>query len=342
MKTKHVWLGLSAVALAGGLWFARAAWRAHHQIVTLHVRNAPLAEVLRKIEWQTWKKIRAEKGLDARITLSVVNRPLTYVLDRLAEQAGAQWSTLYAVYDSSHGLTALDTALRWDGKLEPAGWTKVAPEAPRFKEPEQFGDLPQPGTAPTIEKLPPDFSPGSVVTATEDSVAEIPSRSKSKTEVTGPDMMGHAPRAFHVVKKGAGDGSIEEEIWSPEELVMEIGLKTKLGSEQPANDIPAAAIQTAQKLKAHWTTYLALRRSALGIGFADRPFRRFMHRGPAQLQGTDVENLQAQLPPPDLEEAAKQERNDLFERLTPEQRVRRARELASQTRIENQSVYENK
>jgi hypothetical protein len=154
--------------------------------------------------------------------------------------------------------------------------------------------------------------------------------------------MRQSPRTLHVVKKGAGDGSIEEEIWNPEELVVETGLRTRLGSEQLENDIPTAAIQTAQKLKAHWTTYVALRKSALGIGLGDRPFRGFMHRGPApQLYGTNVENLQAQLPPPDLEEAAKQERNDLFERLTPEQRVRRARELTTQTRIESQNVYEN-
>ena len=331
------------MALTSGLWLARAAWRAHHQLVTLHVRNAPLGEVLREIESQTWKKVRAEKSLDARITLNVVNRPLAYVLDRLAEQSGAQWSTLYALYDSAKALTALDKALRGDGKLEPAGWTKLAPEPPKFNEPAEFGDLPPPGAAPVIEKLPPDFSPGAVVTATEDSVAAIPSTSKSKAEFSGSDTVRHAPRTVRVVKNGAGDGSIEEEIWSPEELVVETALRPKLADEQPQNEIPAAAVQISRKLKSRWTTYLALRKSALGVGFGGQRFRRFAGRGPQpNLNGTNIETLQAELPTADFEEAAKQERNDLFERLTAEQRVRRARELSAETRIQTRNVYENK
>src|SRR5258708_1512931 len=127
MKTKSIFLGLGALVVAARLWFGPGAWRAHHQLVSLNVRNAPLPEVLRKIERQPGKKIRAEKSLDARITLHVVAKPLLYVLDRLAEQAGAHWSTLYAVYDSARALGALDSALSSDGKPEPAGGTKLAP-----------------------------------------------------------------------------------------------------------------------------------------------------------------------------------------------------------------------
>ena len=338
VKTKYLWRGLGAVALAGGLWFGPAAWRAHQQIVTLHVRNAPLAEVLRKIERQTWKNIRAEKALDARITLNVVNQPLTYVLDRVAAQAGAQWSTLYAVYDSPSALTALDTALRGDGKLGPAGWTKLAPEPPKLIEPQALDDFPQRGTAPVIEKSPTGFSPGPTVTATEDSTTESTPTSKSTANVHGPDRMRYAPRTLRIVKKGASDGSVEEELWSPEELLVETALKPRLGHEQPQNDIPLAAVQTAQKVNAHWRTYVAFRKSAMGIGFAGRRFGQFVDRGHGPLvNGTNSEDRQSELPPPNLEEAAKQERNDLFERLTPEQRVRRAREFSTQTGLENQN-----
>jgi hypothetical protein len=332
VKTKYLWLGASALILTGGLWFARAAWRAHYQLVTLHVRNVPLTEVLRKIEWQTWKKIRAEKALDARITLNVVNKPLVSVLDRLAEQAGARWSTLYAVYDSPRTLNALNTALSGDGKLEPAGWTKLAPEPPKFGEAGEPGYLPQPGMAPEIEKLPPGFAPGPIVTATEDSVMDNPSPGKSKAGTTDSRIVRQAPRAFHIVRKGANDGGVQEEVWTAEELVVETTLKARIGNEQPPNEIPVAAAQTAQKLKAHWTTYLAFRKSALGIGFGDQRFRRFARGGPGpELNGTNIENLQAQGPPPDFEEAAKQERNDQFEKLTAEQRVRRARERLGST-----------
>jgi len=109
------------------LWAGRVVWGINHQLVTLNVRNIPLAEVLRKVEWQTWKKIRAEKNLDARITLHLKNKPLSYVLDRLAEQAGARWSTLYAVYDSPRAVKSLDAALRADSKLEPQAGQKLHP-----------------------------------------------------------------------------------------------------------------------------------------------------------------------------------------------------------------------
>src|SRR5439155_16060440 len=110
------------------------AWQMHHQLVSLDVRNMPLPDVLRIVERQTWKKLRAEKNLEARITLRVKNKPLPYVLDRIAEQAGARWSTLYAVYNSPNAVKALDTSLRGASKIRSAGWTKVAPKPPPMDE----------------------------------------------------------------------------------------------------------------------------------------------------------------------------------------------------------------
>src|SRR5262249_694914 len=108
MKTKYLLLGIGALFAVIGVWAGRIVWRINHQLITLDVRNAPLAEVLRKIERQTWKKIRVEKNFDVCITLHVKNKPLSYVLDRIGEQAGARWSTLYAVYNSSSAVKALD------------------------------------------------------------------------------------------------------------------------------------------------------------------------------------------------------------------------------------------
>jgi hypothetical protein len=56
--------------------------RAHHNIVTLHVRNMPLAEVLTRLERQTWETIVADSCLDTKITLSVDDMGLNEVLDR--------------------------------------------------------------------------------------------------------------------------------------------------------------------------------------------------------------------------------------------------------------------
>src|SRR5215510_5209327 len=130
MKTKYLLFSLATLLVGGGVWSAKILWRVRSQLVSLVVHSAPLREVLRKIERQTWKKIDAEQALDARITLQVRDRPLNEVLDRIAQQAGAHWCTVYAVYDSSPPLRKLETALRSDGKLDTAGWTKLAPQPP--------------------------------------------------------------------------------------------------------------------------------------------------------------------------------------------------------------------
>lgn len=136
MKAKHLFLVLAVLLAAGGLWFARAAWRAHRQLVTLDIPNATLAVVLRKIEWQVWEKIRTEESLaGVHVTLHAKDTPLPEVLDRLGAQAGARWNTLYAVYRGKPALRALDSALKGDGKLDPAGWTRIAPNPAALVEP---------------------------------------------------------------------------------------------------------------------------------------------------------------------------------------------------------------
>ena len=128
MKTKHLFVMLAALLAAGGVWFARAAWRAHRQLVTLDIPNATLAVVLRKIERQVWVKIRTEESLaGVHVKVHARDTPLPEVLDQLAAQAGARWNTLYAVYRNKRALKALDSSLRGDGKLDQAGWTKIAP-----------------------------------------------------------------------------------------------------------------------------------------------------------------------------------------------------------------------
>ena len=55
------------------------------------MRNVPLADVLRNIEKQTWTKIRAERGTEARITLHVIDLPLTNVRNRIG--ASPAWDS---------------------------------------------------------------------------------------------------------------------------------------------------------------------------------------------------------------------------------------------------------
>ena len=277
MKTKYLLVGIGVLLVAGAAWFGRPAWRAHLQIVTLDVHNAPLAEVVRKVERQTWKPITTDRGLDARITMHVIDMPLAKVLDRIAEQAGAHWSTVYAVYKSKPALKALDSALQGDGKIEPAGWTKIAPNPPDMDEP-------GPDTPGLIRRL----GPG-------------PDGSGPPGQPGQKRMMMMVRRAGNggaIVTQG-GDGTVE--VWSPEELVIESSLATQLGGEHNDDATPAWAADAARKVRGRWMTLFSLRKSSMGVGFGGVPGR----------SGGDP---------------MKHSQTDRFARLTPEQRVQRARE----------------
>jgi hypothetical protein len=142
MKTKII-LGIAVLAVTGA-WFGLAASHRHHQLVTLHVRNAPLAEVIRQLERQTKQKIEFDRKLDAKITLDVKNSPLTNVLDSVAEQAGARWGRTYAVYSTEHALRRLEAVLEGSSELDAAGWTNIAPrfDPSMFMPPPGFGSGP--------------------------------------------------------------------------------------------------------------------------------------------------------------------------------------------------------
>jgi hypothetical protein len=240
MKKKNLLL-VACIALAVlGTWTGRSAWRAYRQIVSLDVHNAPLREVLSKIERQTWKKMHSEKALDARITLHVQDKPLAYVLDRICEQAGARWSTLFAVYGSASALRQLTATLQESGKLEPAGWSQVAPKAPADELAGPDSDAPHILQAPGSDGPGPmGYRPGTM-------------------------MLRRTPNGQVFIQGGGKDGT---EFWSPEELVMESSLKDRRAGDAPETASVAAAAETARKVHGKWTTCFALRKSIMGIGF---------------------------------------------------------------------------
>jgi hypothetical protein len=238
--------------LAAAAFVGRAAWRAHLKIVSLDIREAPLRVVLKKIEWQTWEPIRAEQGLDAKVTLHVLDEPLTNVLDRIAQQIGARWSTVFAVYDSAITLALLDRALQSDGKLEPA-WVKLAPVMPEkpppgLEEGERLMHAPGPG---------PGAPPG-------------PRRMMFTSSPNGPT----------VLRNGKG----EVEVWSAEELVMAAPLQSRLGKDSAVNPdepLTAAAIsEAARKVDGKVARRVAFRKSILGVGFSKPPTGGHMTRPP--------------------------------------------------------------
>ncbi len=287
MKTKYLLLAIAVLLVGVGWWGGRAAWRAHRGLVTLDVREAPLTAVLRSIQRQTWIEIRAEKALsDVRITLYVSNLPLKNVLNRIAKQAGARWSTLYAVYDSSSALKALDAALQDTGEIETAGWTKLAPQPPDFDQP------------------PPMNGAGPLLSAPFSTEAAAPGgpgpRPRPGGRILG-GMMRGSNGGVSAFFRGPGD---ELEIWSPEELVMESSLRPRLGDNHGQAATAAEAADTARRVEGHWTTYLSFKKSNLNVGLAGEP--------PDPPQSGELPR------PPDPERG--------YADLTPEQRVQRARE----------------
>ncbi len=104
---------------------------------------------------------------------------------------------------------------------------------------------------------------------------------------------------------GGANGQIE--MWSPQELVMQTSLTNRLAGNHSQAATPEAAAGAARQLKGRWTTWLAFRKSSMGIGFAGPP-PGGPRLGPVRMG-----------PGPG-------EANERFARLTPEQRVQRARE----------------
>jgi hypothetical protein len=249
MKTRHIGIALAAVAVAG-IWFGRLAWRAHHNLVTLHARNMPLAEVVSSLERQTWNKIRFDKSMSARITLNVKDAPLWRVLDWVAERAGARWQKTFAVGASDGAMKKLESVLDGAEKLDAAGWTNLAP---RFSE-REHPDLPDGGPEPTDGK--------------QDQFTHTFTRSAGGAGLGGGRSAG-APTdtttgAFMTTETFSSGGVIDR--WSSERLVLESSLVPRLGSELPGEATAETAARVASSVHGRSRLYYALEKSPFGGG----------------------------------------------------------------------------
>jgi hypothetical protein len=152
-------LGLAAAA-AAGWWTWQTVRHAHLDLVTLHVRNAPLREVLRRIEKQTGERLVADPRLanpGSTVQLDLDAAPLDLALDRIAEQTGGFWRTLYAVHEAPAAAGRLASVLAQGGDPSATGWTNLSalPAPP----PDLEADLGPPGPTPRILRFgggPPD------------------------------------------------------------------------------------------------------------------------------------------------------------------------------------------
>jgi len=108
-------------------------------------------------------------------------------------------------------------------------------------------------------------------------------------------------------------------------LLMETPLSTRFAEQ----DVPAtakSAAESAKKVSGQRTTFLACRKSPMGIGFKLPPVvRSGGPRGPGERGSTRGPDGPTGPPGPALD-PMKHNPNDRFARLTPEQRVQRAQQ----------------
>jgi hypothetical protein len=369
MNKKFLLLGMSVLAVAGMAWAARAIYRAKKNIVTIDVYNAPLADVIKNLERQTRETIISGKGLDAKVTLAVNNLPLDEALDQLARSAGANWSKWHAVHGSDRALNQLETALRDRARIEEAGWTNIAPqdidggpewhsgpggvpEAPgNFTTSDGQGGVVVTKRKPVMIRLDSkDVKDGNVEAAVREQI-----RAAGADDATIAQAVAAVPQALTdvdvdvqavgggsnvVVKAGApqnrirmvtrsrdASGQMIEEVWSPERVVLEQRLQAKLGDQTYPDANEAVAREVSEKVKGDLTTLYVLRPSPGGLPFAGRRMREIHRESDA---GTNA--IPGELPPlPDIEGAVRRAEAEHYTRLTPEQRVERAREKQAKT-----------
>jgi hypothetical protein len=114
-------LGVAALLI----WGCYRGYRAHHNLVTLNVRNMDAHKVLSKIEWQTWERLIVHKDLQGTVTLDVKDMPIEEVLNIVSVQLHARWTALYPIYSRGAALGPFKKAVRGDIAIKDSGWTNL-------------------------------------------------------------------------------------------------------------------------------------------------------------------------------------------------------------------------
>jgi hypothetical protein len=326
MKNRTKLTILAGLALVSvGIWFGRVAWRAHHRLVTLNVRDESLGRVIRTLEWQTWETIQVDSGLrTAKVTLTVNQKPLADVLDMLCDQTGARWSETFAVYNSRRALTQLGKALQGEVQIAEAGWTNLTPAV---SEPVSHGSVGHGagsgGNASmhrAVMQGQPDgstkmamFTPSGEVKVTQQFPDGTSKELNSNSE----------PRLTRGLTEGDSGGPMGDG-WSPAQLVLDKSLVAKLGSTAALRATPDSAKGVAARVHGKWTTCYALQTSPWRAVIRAPRFLSAKSAGarkPANSEQTGSTNAPGSV----QQELARQAAvNEL--QLTPEQQVQRAQE----------------
>jgi hypothetical protein len=310
---------ITAAVVGAGAWLGKAVWCAHKDLVTLHVRNAPLAEVIRSLQRQTREQIIADGRLDTRITLDADRKPLVEVLDRLGDQAGALASTIHAVHTSRGTVHKLEAALRAGDVTQAEGWTNLSPRLMIMTD-----DGPPPARAQQDASGPDAGGDRHVVTVDRQVIVR-----------QGPDgkpvvvQDGSTPTIW-MGRRGAGDGgAVVKAAIVPERIMIETPLARRFDREPPPRPNREGALNAARKVNGSCTTWYALQKSPLGDlppGAMRRLRFDFSGPGSGHPGGTNVKIIRGL--GPQIEDEAGRADLSRFRELTPEQRAARAREAA--------------
>jgi len=120
-RAKLIWISLGIFLAVFGYF----AVRAHLKIVTLHVQNADVRDVIRKIQWQIWEPILVNREVRGRVTLQVRNAHLEDVLGLIEQQTGGRWTLMYPLYSTRKNVTDFKKAVRGEVRLERSNWTNL-------------------------------------------------------------------------------------------------------------------------------------------------------------------------------------------------------------------------
>ena len=279
-------VGTVALLAAGTALQKYEIHREGHGLVTLHVVNAPLDEVIRKIEHQSGQAIAWDRRLHGPVTLTVNDMPLGQVLNQLILQTGAYWTVDYAVFDSKSALRKLETALQGEMELRDAGWTNLSC-GPLGVEVtiRSVGRAPN-GVFGTVVSGGRSGPPGAVLTrmtvvvpfqlSPPGDAANWRAISEAHSMPEGPDRMQAIEAANktmsearlkrgdpqEIIKQAVRNGT-NDGVLAPERMLVDLQLVPRIDEAVPVAATPEKAEHLAQKAHASWATIYTLRQSPL-------------------------------------------------------------------------------
>jgi len=349
-------VGTVALLTAGTVWQKYEIHRAGHGLVTLHVVNAPLGEVIDNIERQSGQAIAWDRRLDGAVTLNVNDMPVGQVLNQLILQAGAYWTVDYAVFDSKSALHKLETALQGEMALREAGWTNLSCGPPNVDLDIKFPIKSVPGsdgTASAVGRVAWGPAPGRGVVrmtvavpsraslfspidpadtqALRDANSNLQALHDANAMPDGPDKRQAISDVMSAMteagaKRGVPQAVIEmamragtnDGVLAPERMLADIQLLPRIDEAIPVEATPGKAEQVAKKARASWATIYTLRQSPVP------------HLGVTLVHLGEPVPPSPFPPPEDTNVALRiQQRQIQSLTLTPEQRALHARTLAN-------------